>query len=57
MVGVAKLLLELSLEVAWSTSLLGSGSRAPAALEERIALKQMVRRSDPPRAQLIINGA
>lgn len=57
MVGLAKLLPELCLEVAWSISLLGSGSRAPAALEERITLKQMVRRSDPLRAQLIINGA
>lgn len=54
---LAKLLLELSLEVAWSTSLLGNSSRAPAALEERIAMKQMVCRSNPPRAQLIINGA
>lgn len=54
---LAKLLLELSLEVVWSTSLLGSSSRAPAALEERIALKQMVHRSNPPRPQLIINGA
>lgn len=42
-----KPLLELCLEVAWSTSLLGSNTRAPAALEERTALKQMVPRSNP----------